>query len=107
MPRNLDNRIEVAAPVYDPEIKREMIRIVEYALRDTVQGRLVDGSGGNGPWTCSDPLPHGSQTELYEYYKSANGGGDSAPDSGITTSCTGTNGCNNINACSSTNNCNG
>ena len=80
-----------------------MIRIVEYALRDTVQGRLVDGSGGNGPWTCSDPLPRGSQTELYEYYKSANGGGDSAPGSD--------NGSNNINACNSTtgdcNNCNG
>lgn len=92
MPRNLDNRIEVAVPVYDPEIKREMIRIVEYALRDTVQGRLVDGSGGNGPWTCSDPLPRSSQTELYEYYKSANCCGDSAPDSDIAGS---TNICNN------------
>ncbi len=70
MPRNLDNRIEVAAPVYDPEIKREMRRIVEYALRDTVQGRLADGSGNNAPWTCDEPLERGSQAELYEYYKS-------------------------------------
>ena len=72
MPRNLDNRIEVVAPVYDQEIKQEMHRIVEYALRDTIQGRLADGSGENAPWTCGNPLEHGSQAELYEYYKSIN-----------------------------------
>lgn len=76
MPRNLDNRIEVVAPVYDPEIKREMHRIVEYALRDTVQGRLADGSGENLPWTCEDPLPQSSQAELYKYYKSSNEDGN-------------------------------
>ncbi len=70
MPRNLDNRIEVVAPVYDPTLKIEMKRIVEYGLRDTRQGRLVDGSGENLPWTCEDPLEKGSQEELYDYYRS-------------------------------------
>ena len=74
MPRNLDNRIEVVTPVYDPQIKSEMRRIVDYALRDTVQGRLVDGTGDNLPWTCEAPLPQGSQTALYEYYKTMNDG---------------------------------
>lgn len=68
MPRNLDNRIEVVAPVYDPTLKLEMKRIVEYGLRDVRQGRLVDGSGENLPWTCDDPLERGSQEELYMYY---------------------------------------
>ena len=45
MPRNLDNRIEVVAPVYDPTLKQEMKRIVEYGLRDVRQGREVDGTG--------------------------------------------------------------
>lgn len=69
MPRNLDNRIEVIAPVYDPTLKLEMKRIVDYALRDVKQGRLVDGSGENAGWTCPDPLEKGSQETLYEYYK--------------------------------------
>lgn len=68
MPRNLDNRIEVVTPVYDPAIKQEMIRIVEYGLRDSVQGRIVDGTGENRQWTCADPLPCGSQEALYGHY---------------------------------------
>lgn len=68
MPRNLDNRIEVVVPVYDPAIKQEMKRIVDYALRDAVQGRTVDGTGRNLPWTCGNPLEEGSQTALYRYY---------------------------------------
>lgn len=42
MPRNLDNRVEVIAPVYDPEIKADLKRVVEYGLKDTLQGRVVD-----------------------------------------------------------------
>lgn len=68
MPRNLDNRIEVITPVYDPTIKQEMKRIVEYALRDVKQGRTVDGTGANRAWTCDNPLETGSQQALYTYY---------------------------------------
>lgn len=50
MPRNLDNRVEVIAPVYDPEIKADLKRVVEYGLKDTLQGRVVDGTGENRPW---------------------------------------------------------
>ena len=53
MPRNLDNRVEVIAPVYDPEIKADLKRVVEYGLKDTLQGRVVDGTGENRPWTVS------------------------------------------------------
>lgn len=34
MPRNLDHRIEVYAPVYDADMKREAKLIVEYGLKD-------------------------------------------------------------------------
>ena len=37
MPRNLDNRVEVIAPVYDPEIKADLKRVVEYGLKDTLK----------------------------------------------------------------------
>ena len=72
MPRNLDYRVEVVTPVYDPEIKGEMVRIVDYALSDTSQGRIVDGRGRNAlPDTGGAPLFR-SQEALYKYYKEEN-----------------------------------
>ena len=73
MPRNLDNRIEVITPVYNPEIKEEMKRIVEYGLKDTMQGRIVDGHGENRFWgedTAEEPFR--SQEALYNYYVAEN-----------------------------------
>ena len=74
MPRNLDNRIEVVAPVYDKTIQAELKQIVEYGLRDTAKGRIVDGTGKNLPWRGLTPkedevVPFRSQEELYNYYK--------------------------------------
>lgn len=69
MPRNLDNRVEVITPVYDPEVKEEMKRIVDFGLRDTLQARIVDGEGKN---LFKQPDEGGqsfrSQEALYEYY---------------------------------------
>ncbi len=72
MPRNLDNRIEVVVPVYAPDIRAELKRIVEYGLKDTMQGRIVDGTGENRSWTTTDNLPFRSQEELYKYYLAEN-----------------------------------
>ena len=72
MPRNLDNRVEVVAPVYDPAIKADLARVIDYGLRDTMQGRIVDGRGRNEPWTTGEESPFRSQEELYKYYKEAN-----------------------------------
>lgn len=72
MPRNLDNRVEVIAPVYDPEIKADLKRVVEYGLKDTLQGRVVDGTGENHSWTTENDEPFRSQEELYNYYLSEN-----------------------------------
>ncbi len=81
MPRNLDHRVEVLAPVYDPLIREELRYIVDCALADTVQARVVDGSGDNRLRTPADlpeyldeSLPgHSqrsfrSQDELYRHY---------------------------------------
>ena len=68
MPRNLDNRIEVVTPVYDPEVKEELRRIVDYGLRDTRQGRLVDGTDSNVIQSSEEPTPFRSQEALYNYY---------------------------------------
>ena len=70
MPRNLNSRIEVVTPVYDPAIKDDLKRVIDYALRDNQQGRTVDGTGRNRPWhTGDEAAPFRSQEALYEHYR--------------------------------------
>lgn len=42
MTRNLDQRIEVACPVYDPDLQKELAKILEIQLHDNVKARLID-----------------------------------------------------------------
>lgn len=72
MPRNLDHRIEVITPVYDPALKGEMKRIVEYGLKDTLQGRIVNGYGENEFRDTEQEQPFRSQEALYNYYLTEN-----------------------------------
>ena len=66
MPRNLLNRIEVLTPAYDEDLQADLMRTVSYGMRDTQNGRIVDGKGTNdfveGP-------TFRSQEELYKAYK--------------------------------------
>ncbi|MDY3069465.1 MAG: RNA degradosome polyphosphate kinase [Parabacteroides sp.] len=68
MPRNLDNRIEVVTPVYDPAIKEDLKRVVQFGLDDTKQGRIVDGYGTDESNTLADGSMFRSQEELYKLY---------------------------------------
>lgn len=62
MPRNLINRIEVYSPVYDTDIQADLLRTIEYGLKDTLNGRIVDGSGSNN---FQEGIPFRSQEALY------------------------------------------
>ena len=42
MGRNLDRRIEVTAPVHDPEIQSELKFMIEAALNDNTKSRFID-----------------------------------------------------------------
>ena len=66
MPRNLLNRIEVLAPVYDEEMQADLLRTVSYGMRDTMNGRIVDGHGTN---ELTEGEPFRSQEELYKAYQ--------------------------------------
>lgn len=70
MPRNLDNRIEVVTPVYNPEIKADLKQVVEFGLNDTLQGRIVDGTGENQFPDEEEQGVFRSQETLYNYYLS-------------------------------------
>ncbi len=65
MPRNLNNRVEVVTPVYDPDIKARLHTIVSYALRDTLQGRTVDGTDRALPW-----IPEGQTPDTLVHFRS-------------------------------------
>lgn len=41
MPRNLNRRVEIVFPVEDPEIKAEVMHIVEIQLADTLKARIL------------------------------------------------------------------
>ena len=69
MPRNLDHRVEVLAPVYNPAIRVELKRIVEWGMQDNQKGRIVDGKGRNAFYADPEhPEPFRSQERLYAYY---------------------------------------
>lgn len=73
MPRNLINRIEVYSPVYDADLQRDLLRTVEYGLRDTMNGRLIDGRGTN---QFQPGSPFRSQEALYNCYLKENETGE-------------------------------
>ncbi len=70
MPRNLDRRIEVTAPIYSPEIKQELKDILEIQLRDNTKARMVNEVQDN-PYKPRNPdeIPSRSQEITYQYYK--------------------------------------
>ena len=53
------------APVYDDDMKRDLMRTVDFGLRDTTNGRIVDGYGTN---EIQKGEPFRSQEELHKAY---------------------------------------
>ena len=67
MPRNLLNRIEVLTPVYDEEMQADLMRTISYGMRDSTNGRLINGKGTDD---FVNGEPFRSQEELYKELKS-------------------------------------
>ena len=70
MTRNLDRRVEVVAPIYDPNIFKELRNIIDLQLADNSKARVIDPSLEN-PYRKDE----GSQEEvraqiaIYQYLK--------------------------------------
>ena len=54
MHRNLDRRLEVAFPLYDPGVKAQAVWILETQLQDRPQARIIDSAGEN-PYPSHPP----------------------------------------------------
>jgi len=70
MTRNIDNRVEVACPIYDKELQQQMIDTFEISWNDNVKARLVNLSFQNKMVECkSGESQRRSQWDTYEYLK--------------------------------------
>lgn len=65
MPRNLTGRIEVMAPVFDEDLQADLLRTVDYGLRDTTNARFIDGIS-SGAIQSGEPFR--SQEQLHNLY---------------------------------------
>jgi len=69
MPRNFDHRIEVVCPVFDEDIKKQLLDIVHIQMRDNVKSRYLSPDKLNKYRNNKEPVKHRAQFEIYEYYK--------------------------------------
>lgn len=69
MTRNIFNRVEVSCPVYDEEIKQELIDTFTICWNDTVKARIFSRDQENAYRKPGENQPRiRSQFALYEYY---------------------------------------
>ena len=54
MKRNLSGRVEVAVPIYDADVRRQLRAVIELQLADNQKARIIDGRGDN-PYVPRQP----------------------------------------------------
>ncbi|RZJ68914.1 MAG: polyphosphate kinase 1 [Flavobacterium sp.] len=69
MTRNLDARVEVTCPIYDPEIKQELLETFDIGLKANVKARLHSETLENKYRKRPDEKPFRAQLETYNYYR--------------------------------------
>lgn len=69
MPRNLDRRIEVATPIYDPEIQQELREMLLIQLKDNSKARILDASLLNNYNVSSSSEKFRAQEDYYRFIK--------------------------------------
>jgi polyphosphate kinase len=67
MTRNLDNRVEVTCPIYDEDIKKELINTFAICWNDNVKSRILSKNQDNAYRKTEGPAIR-SQLKTYEYY---------------------------------------
>ncbi|WP_405247021.1 polyphosphate kinase 1 [Cellulophaga sp. Asnod2-G02] len=68
MTRNLDYRVEVGCPIYDKDIKQELIDTFEISWSDNLKARIFSQKQDNAYKKIKGPEVR-SQFALYDYYK--------------------------------------
>ncbi len=68
MRRNLDRRVEVSCPVFDEEIKQQLIDTFDICWTDNVKARILNEKQDN-MYVKNDKPKNRSQVTLYNYFK--------------------------------------
>ncbi len=71
MIRNLDSRVEMATPVLDEQIKKELLDYFDIQWNDNVKARIIDSHLQNLYYRNEQP-PLRSQEKIYSYLKERN-----------------------------------
>jgi polyphosphate kinase len=66
MPRNLDRRVEIAFPILEPDLQRQVLEILQVQLADTVKAHVLLPDGGSTRRAGDGRPPLRSQERLYE-----------------------------------------
>ncbi len=69
MTRNIDRRVEVAFPIYDPDIKKEIRDIINIQLRDNTKAREINQTNNNRYIGAKSKVRHRAQEDTYYYLK--------------------------------------
>jgi polyphosphate kinase len=69
MTRNMDFRIEVGCPIYDPDLKKKVLDIIELQFKDTLKARIIDKEQTNRYVNRGNRKHLRSQIETYKYLK--------------------------------------
>lgn len=70
MTRNLSRRVEVAFPVHDPDVKRQLQTLLELQLADNARARIVDRDFTNRYAAASSEPPVRAQAAYRDYLAS-------------------------------------
>ena len=68
MTRNIENRVEVSCPIYDEEIKQELIDTFEICWKDNVKSRILNATQNNAYKRNNEPKVR-AQFATYDYLK--------------------------------------
>jgi polyphosphate kinase len=68
MTRNIENRVEVSCPIYQDDIKQELLDVFDICWSDNVKARVIDSSQSNEYRTNNNAKVR-AQFALYDYFK--------------------------------------
>jgi polyphosphate kinase len=67
MTRNLDHRVEVACPIYDKDIQRELQTYLDIQWKDNTKARILNATQDNQYRRNPSEPPIRSQEAIYEF----------------------------------------
>lgn len=69
MTRNIDRRVEVAFPIFDDRVRKEIRDIIDIQLRDNTKAREINQLNNNRYIGAKNKIRHRSQLDTYNYLK--------------------------------------